>query len=118
MPNFKSDRVSEDIRRELSAMLRELKDPRITPMLTVVRCSITNDLSSCKAYISSLEGFDKAKDGCEGLKHASGLIRREIADRLHLRKAPEFKFIPDGGVEHSAHIQELMDKINEKTVKE
>ncbi|MBQ7959513.1 MAG: 30S ribosome-binding factor RbfA [Oscillospiraceae bacterium] len=114
MPNFKSDRVAEDIRRELSAMLRELKDPRINSLLTVVRCNVTNDLSSCKAYISSLEGFEKTKEGCEGLKHASGLIRKEIANRLHLRKAPEFKFIADDGVEHSAHLQELMDEINKK----
>ncbi len=108
MANFKSGRVAEDIKRELSAMLRELKDPRISTMLTIVHCDVTNDLSYCKAFVSSLEGAEKAKEGCEGLAHAQGLIRREIANRLHLRKAPEFKFIPDDSVEHSAHLEEIM----------
>ncbi len=112
MPNYKSDRVAEDIRRELSAMLRELKDPRITTFLTVVRCDVTNDLSYCKAYISSLDGVEKAKQGCEGLAHAQGIVRREIANRLHLRKSPEFKFIPDDSVEQSVHLQDLMNEVN------
>ena len=56
MANFKVGRTEEDLLREFTAILRELKDPRIDPMLTVVRAELSNDLSNCKIYVSSLQG--------------------------------------------------------------
>ena len=62
MANFKVGRTEEDLLREFTAILRELKDPRIDPMLTVVRAELSNDLSNCKIYVSSLQGQERAKD--------------------------------------------------------
>ena len=63
MANHKIGRTTEDIKRELSAIFRELKDPRVTEVfLSIVRVEVTNDLSYCTVYVSSLEGLDKTKN--------------------------------------------------------
>ena len=105
--------MSEDIRRIISAKMRELKDPRLGggEMLTVVRCDVASDGSFCKVYISSLEGFDKAKEAVKGFESASGYLKREISNVLGLRKAPDLKFIADDSAEYSARIFEKLKNI-------
>lgn len=112
---IKAGRMGEDIRRIISAQLRELKDPRISSvsdMLTVVRCDVASDGSFCKCYISCISGFDKAKQAVAGLENAKGLLRREISRVLHLKKAPDLKFIPDDSVEYSARINKILSGLN------
>ncbi len=105
MAGFRQDRVAEDIHRELVALIRELKDPRVKDkMLTVVRVEVTQDLSYAKVYVSALEGIDTAKEAVKGLVSATGRLRREVGQKLHLRKAPELKFIADDSVEHGMEI--------------
>lgn len=105
MPGYRADRVSEDIKREIASVIRELKDPRVSgKMLTVVHADVTHDLSFVKVYISAFEGMETAAEAVKGLSGASGFIRREITKRLHLRTAPEIKFIADDSVEHSFEI--------------
>lgn len=99
MSGYRVDRVSEDIKREIIAVMRELKDPRVHGMLTVVKVSVTNDLSYAKVYVSAVEGIETAKEAVKGLASAAGFIRRQIGDRLHLRKSPELHFIADDSVE-------------------
>lgn len=107
MAGYKKDRVAEDIRREITALLRELKDPRVTgKLLTVVRVSLSSDLSYAKVYISSLAGIADAKEAVKGLKCATGFLRREVGSRLRLYKAPELKFIADDSVERGMEIYE------------
>ena len=60
MASYKTNRTEEDILREMTAILRELKDPRIDPMLTVVRAELSRDLSDCKIFVSSLSGQETA----------------------------------------------------------
>lgn len=99
MSMYKNDRTAEDIRREITAVIRELKDPRVQgKLLTVVRIELASDLSFGKVYISALEGYDTAVNAVKGLQHAQGLIRREVGNRLRLRKTPELKFIADDSV--------------------
>ena len=88
----------------MTAILRELKDPRIDPMLTVVRAELSRDLSDCKIFVSSLSGQDAAKQSCRGLDSASGFIRRELFHRLKIRKCPALHFIADDSIAHSAEI--------------
>lgn len=98
---YKSDRTAEDIKRELTVLVRELKDPRVNAeVLTVVRAEVAHDLSFCKAYVSSLEGIESAKAVCKILNgSAKGYIRRELGGRLGLRKTPDLKFIADDSIE-------------------
>lgn len=105
MAGYKADRVSEDIKREIIAVMRELKDPRVKDkILTVVRVEVSHDLSYAKVYVSALEGIETAKEAVKGLVSATGKIRHEVGSRLRLRKAPELKFIADDSVEHGMEL--------------
>lgn len=113
MASYKAGRMSEDIRRIVSGKMQDLKDPRINggEMLTVVRCEVANDGSFCKVYISSLEGYERAKQAVKGFESASGYLKREISNVLGLRKAPELKFVADDSAEYSARIFEKLKNI-------
>ncbi len=109
MPSYKIDRVTEDIRRELSAILRDLKDPRVRDcLLSVVRVEVTNDLSYATVYVSTVEGMDRTKTAAQGLKSAAGYIRRELSRRLTLRHVPELIFKPTDSIEYGAHISKVL----------
>lgn len=112
MPGYRIDRTAEDIKREITAIIRELKDPRIKGMLTVVNVKVSNDLSYGKVYISAMEGLDVAKESVKGLNSAAGYVRREIGSRLHLRKSPELTFIADNSVEHAIDIAKKLNELN------
>ena len=106
MPSHKLGRTTEDIRRELSALLRELKDPRTQNMLlSIVRVEVTNDLSYCTVYVSAMEGLDRAKTAVQGLKSASGFLRRELGRRLQLRHVPELIFKATDSIPPGAHLR-------------
>ena len=111
MPSFKSNRLEEDNNRELTAIFRELKDPRICDMLSIVKCDLSRDLSHCKVYVSSFYGMDKTKKSVEGLQSASGFIKRELFARLKMRKCPDLKFIADDSIERSSQINEVIRKV-------
>ncbi len=112
MAGYRIDRVSEDIKREIIAIIRELKDPRVMDkMLTVVRVEVSSDASYAKVYISALEGLETAKEAVKGLKNATGYIRREVGKRLHLRKTPELLFVADDSIEHGMNIVKIMDDL-------
>ena len=71
MAGYRIDRISEDIKRELISLMRELKDPRVAgKMLTVVNVKVSNDLSYAKVYVSAMEGLNAAKESCKGLDSA------------------------------------------------
>ncbi|MCQ2469465.1 MAG: 30S ribosome-binding factor RbfA [Ruminococcus sp.] len=111
MPNFKNSRTAEDIKREITAILRDLKDPRIDKMLTVIRADLSGDMSFCKVYVSSFEGLERAKESVKGLKSAEGFIKRELFHRLKLRKAPSLVFIADNSTEISAEISKKLNDL-------
>ncbi len=111
MPNYKNARHGEDIHRELTAIFRSLKDLRIDPMLSIVRTELSRDGSSCKVYVSSLEGLQRAEESVKGLKSAAGFIRREVGLRLAMRHTPEFHFIADNSIEYGVHISRLLREI-------
>lgn len=112
MANYsRTDRISEEVKRELSAIIRELKDPRLPIMVTVVAVNVTKDLKFAKAHISIM-GSDEVKAGAiAALKSASGFIRREIGHRLNLRNTPEFTFVSDNSIEYGAHINEILKEL-------
>ncbi len=111
MAGYKVGRNSEDIRRELADIMRLLKDPRITGLLSIVRVELSGDMSHAKVYVSSMDGYEAALEAVKGLQHASGFIRREINNRLSLRTSPELKFIADNSIEHGAEINRMLKKL-------
>lgn len=104
------DKINEEMRRELAAVIRELKDARIPMMTSVVAVNVTNDLRYAKAYISVMGDEQTQKKALEGLKSAAGFVRREMGRRVDLRYTPEFVFVLDHSIEHGARIDELLKK--------
>lgn len=104
MASYKTARLGEDIRRELTDIFRELKDPRIDPLLSIVKVDLSRDQSSCKVFVSSMSGMERAKESVKGLTSGAGFIRRELGRRVQMRRSPELRFIADDSIEHSAEI--------------
>ena len=106
-------RINEEARKEISAVVRELKDPRVSKGLcSVVAVDITKDLRRCKVYISILGSEEVQQGAMAGLKSAAGFIRRELALRLDLRYTPEMVFELDHSIENGAHINQLLKDIS------
>lgn len=105
-------RINEEIKHELSNIIsRELKDPRINQMTSVMRVETTSDLKHCKVYISIL-GNDESIEGTKaGLESSSGFIRKELAKRINLRNTPELHFVIDHSIEYGIHISKLIDGV-------
>ena len=117
MPNYRMDRTGEDIMRELTAILRTVKDPRVTDtLLSIVRVDVTRDLSYATVYISSMSGIDAAKEAVKGLKSAAGYMRRELGMALKLRHTPELRFVADDSIEYSTNIAAMLNKISKTEV--
>lgn len=116
MPSFKIDRTTEDIHRELTAILREVKDPRVKDcLLSLVRVEVTNDLSYCTVYVSTMEGLERTKSAVTGLKSAAGYIRHELGKRLSLRHVPQLIFKPTDSIAYGAHISKLLHDLEPET---
>ncbi len=112
MAGHRVDRVSEDIKREIAAVIRELKDPRVQGhLLTVVRVDVSSDATYAKVYVSAMEGIETAKTAVKGLKSATGFIRRQVGGNLHLRKTPELTFVADDSIAHGMGIVKMLDDL-------
>lgn len=112
MSGHKIERTTEDIRRELTAIFRELKDPRVSDaFISIIRVDLTNDLSYCTVYVSAMEGLERCKTACKGLDSASGYIRRELGHRLRLRHVPTLIFTATDSIEYSANISRILNDL-------
>ena len=115
MANHNLGRTTEDIKRELTDILRHVKDPRVSDaFISIIRVEVTNDLSYCNVYISAMEGLERAKLALKGLKSASGFIRRELGNRLKLRHVPELIFHATDSIEYSANISRILNSLDIK----
>ncbi len=118
MAGHKIERTAEDIKRELTDIMRGLKDPRIQGMLSIVRVELTNDLSYAKVYISSLEGMEQEKMAVKGLQSAAEFARRALGKRLHIRHVPELIFVATDSIEYSARINRMLEDLKEEHEKD
>ena len=102
------DRISEEVRREVDAIIRdELHDPRISGTFSVTRADVTGDLRYAKIYISVFED-DKRDDLMAALKNAKGYIRRALGKRMIIRYTPELIFVSDKNIEYGVHIAKVL----------
>lgn len=110
--SIKNTRVNGEVQRELSRIIsREIKDPRINPMTTVVAVEVAPDLKTCKAYISVLGDEQSQQDTLAGLKSAVGFIRRELARSINLRNTPEIRFVLDQSIEYGVNMSKLINEV-------
>ena len=99
--SVKNTRINSEVLKELSRIIsREIKDPRIAPMTSVVSVEVAPDLKTCKAYISVLGDKEAQESTLEGLRSAHGYIRRELARSINLRNTPDVRFILDQSIEY------------------
>lgn len=113
MAGHRIERTTEDIKRELTAIFRQLKDPRVKDsFLSVIRVELTNDLSYCTVYVSAMEGLESSRLACRGLESASGFIRRELGSRLRLRHVPSLIFKATDSIEYSANISRILNGLD------
>ena len=111
--SVKNIRINEEVMRELSNIIRlEVKDPRISPVTSVVSVEVAPDLKTCKAYISVLGDDEAVAKTLEGLKSSAGFIRRELAHRINLRNTPEITFVSDQSIAYAAKMSKLIDEVN------
>ncbi len=112
MANFNTARLAEDIKREISTAMRDIKDSMVAKaMVGVSRCELTSDLSYCKVYITTLDGGETTKTAAEHLKKAEGFFKRRINERVKMRKLPQLIFVADNSMDYYEHISEVISKL-------
>ncbi len=111
----RADKVGELIQEEISLLLlRRIKDPRIG-LVTLTRVMVTDDLRTARVFYSVIGGEQEKENSREGLKSATGFIRRELGRRLRLRYTPELIFTFDDSLEYGNHIEQLIRGLKGET---
>ena len=112
MASNRIGRINEEIQKELSSCIRNLKDPRVQDtMISITRVETPPDLRFAKVYVSFLEE-DKAKDALKGLKSAGGYLRRELGRALNLRYTPELAWELDDSITYGAKMLALINSLD------
>ena len=102
-------RLAEDIKREISVTMREIDTGGI---VSLSRCELSNDLSYCKVFVSTLEGGEKTILAIEKLKTKAGLFKKQINSRIKMRKIPELLFLPDNSLDYYDKITGIINELN------
>lgn len=111
--SIKNTRINEEVYRELANIIRgEIKDPRISPLTSVVAVEVAPDLKTCKAYISVLGDAEAQKNTYIGLKSAEGFIKSLLAKRINLRNTPSISFVMDNSIEYGVNMTKLIEDVN------
>ena len=109
--SVKSRRINDEVRKNLAQILRDIKDPRVSPMTSVTMVEVAPDLKTCKVWISVLGSQEAVQETMQGLKSANGFIRRELAHRVNLRNTPELMFIPDDSIAYGVEMSHRIDEV-------
>ena len=110
--SVKSTRINSEVQKVLAEVIRgEIKDPRISPLTSVVAVEVAPDLKTCKAWISVLGNEQARKDTYAGLRSAEGFIKNQIARKINLRNTPEITFILDQSIEYGVNMSKKIDEV-------
>ena len=115
MANHRADRISGEMKRKISDVIRfELNDPRIPMMCTVMAVSASKDLSHAKVYVSILGDDEVQENAMKALRKASGFVRHSIARSMNMRHSPEIHFELDKSISYSMEISRKLDELDGK----
>jgi ribosome-binding factor A len=110
------ERLASLIREEISeTMLREVKDPRLSGIISITRVDVAQDMKYARVFVSALVEKDERQKIVDSLSNAAGFMRSELARKLRLRHTPVLDFRWDDSIEHGAHILELLDRVKGET---
>ena len=113
MASHRKDRVAEEIKKELSDIIRDdMKDPRVKGLVSVTYVEVSRDISSAAIYLSCLGDTEAQDNTIKAFKQAAGYLRGELANRMNLRFMPELAFKLDHSIQHGARINELINQQN------
>ena len=110
--SMKNTRINGEVQRVLAEVIRgEIKDPRISPLTSVIAVEVAPDLKTCKAWISVYGDEQAKKDTMAGLKSAEGYIKNQLAKQINLRNTPEIHFIVDESIAYGVRMSKLIDDV-------
>ena len=111
---IRPEKVAQLMRREVAEILqRELRDPRISAMVSITDVEVTHDLSFAKIYVSIMGKPEEVAATLQALGHAAGFVRHELGTRLGLREVPEIRFVHDESLARGARVEELLKRIQD-----
>ena len=113
MDSYRVKRVSNLLRAQISDMIlkREIKDPRVTTLISLSNIEVSKDFSYAKVFVSSFEGEEKLAAAVEGLNHAAGFIQATVGKRIKLRLTPKLNFIVDHAIEEGFRVNEKIKEV-------
>lgn len=104
----RSHRIGDFIQRELADLIRtEVKDPRLSKLLTVAEVRVNQDLSHAKVYITALD--DRGPASVEILNRVAGFLRSQLLKRMRTRVIPNLQFVYDTTAEKGSQLSALID---------
>ena len=112
MAKYRSGRINEEIRKELSSIIRnDIKDPRLSAMVSVTQVDVTKDLRYAKVFVSIFGNDDEKNSTLTALKSSTGFMRKEVGHRVNLRYTPELIIELDSSIERGLHMNALFESI-------
>ncbi|MDT8716418.1 30S ribosome-binding factor RbfA [Clostridium sp. 19966] len=112
MANYRNSRINEEIKKELSDIIRNnVKDPRITAMVSITDVNVTKDLRYAKVYVSIFGNAEEIDGTFAALKNSAGFMRKELGNRINIRYIPQLIIEKDNSIENGMHIEEILHKI-------
>ena len=109
--SIKNIRLNSEVQKELSSIIRDVKDPRVSPWTSIIEVYVAPDLKTCKVWISVLGSEEDRDNTIRGLQSAAGYIRHELAVRMNLRNTPELTFISDTTTEYGVDMIHKIDEV-------
>ena len=109
--SVKNRRINDEVQRALAAIVREVKDPRISPLTSITGTEVAPDLKTCKVFVSVYGNEEAGAKTMEGLKSASRFIRGELARKVNLRHTPELTFVLDDSIAYGVAMSHRIDEV-------
>ena len=110
----RTERIEEEIKKVASKVIsQELKDPRLTGLISITKVSVTKDLKYCKIFVSML-GTNDIEDAMNALQSGSGVVRKAIGNNIRMHSTPEVIFEFDNSLEYGDHIQKVIKELGIK----
>ncbi|MBQ6587142.1 MAG: 30S ribosome-binding factor RbfA [Butyrivibrio sp.] len=110
----KNKRINGEVMKVISEALRYSKDPRISPMTSVMDVEVAPDLKTCKVWVTVMGDDEDRARTAEGLKSAAGYVRSTLAKELNMRYTPEIRFIMDDSIEYAINMSRKIDEVTAK----
>ena len=112
--SVKNSRINDEVQKALAAIVREVKDPRISPLTSITGTEVAPDLKTCKVFVSVYGNEEAGAKTMEGLHSAARFIRGELARKVNLRNTPELTFVLDDSIAYGVAMSHRIDEVTAK----